>query len=159
MAKKPKRWFGVKSLFRLEVSGEPRATDELYQPGGTLIEERVVIVRAKTPKRALRKGEREADRYCRDFVHLNPYGQLVVGRRVEALVAFEMFQKPKQLREVWSSNWVVPTAMTDRELAERLFGPEQTSESIDRRKIFLDQMFSGHVDPGDRAAEPTGGEP
>ena len=147
MAKKPTRWFGVKSLFRLVVSGEPRATDELYQPDGTLIEERVVIVRADSPKKALRKGRREADKYARNLAHLNPYGQLVVCRRVEALVSFEMFQKPKQLREVWSNNWVVPSAMTDDELAERLFGPDETSETIDGRKIYLDRIFSHDVLP------------
>jgi hypothetical protein len=144
VAKRPKRWFGVKSLFRLEVTGEPRATDELYQPGGDLIEERVVIVRARSHKAAFRKARREAEKYSRE-VHVNPYGQLVTTRRVRQLNSFEMMQRPGQLREIWSANWVVPSTTSDSELVEHLFGPEETSESIDRRKIFLNQMFSGYV--------------
>jgi hypothetical protein len=146
VAKRPKRWFGVKSLLRIQVIGEPIGTDEVYAPGNDLIEERVVIVRARSHKAAFRKAGREARRYRRGWTHINPYGQLVAARRVRQLASFVMFRRPAELREVWSATRVVPSTTADSELTERLFGPEETSEALDRRKIFVSGMFSGKVE-------------
>jgi len=139
-----KAWFAVKSLYRSEVVGEPRVIDEDYDPDGTLVEERVVLVRAASHRKALRKAEAEAERY--PVQHVNPYGQLVVWRRAEVLSSFELFGAPGDGREVWSMMTVVPSATTDEELALQRFGPLESKKSLSRRKKFLNREFSGDVE-------------
>ena len=43
-----KRLYAVKSLFRVEVVGEPTGADDDYDPDGMLIEERVVLLMARS---------------------------------------------------------------------------------------------------------------
>jgi hypothetical protein len=138
-----KAWFAVKSLYRSEIVGEPRVVDEDYDPDGTLVEERVILVRATSHQKALRKAEVEAERYPSQ--HINPYGQLVVWRRAEFLDSFQLFDKPADGREVWSMMTVVSSAMTDEELAMRRFGPLESKKSLRRRKKYLNREFSGDV--------------
>jgi hypothetical protein len=136
-----KSWFAVKSLYRSEIVGDPRVVDEDYDPDGTLVEERVILVRADSHKKALQKAEAEAERYPSQ--HINPYGQLVVWRRSELLDSFQLFDKPGDGREVWSTMTVVPSAVTDEDLAIQRFGPIESKDSLRRRKKFLNREFSG----------------
>ena len=139
-----KAWFAVRSLYRSEVVGEPRVVDEDYDPDGTLVEERIVLVRAGSHQKALQKAEAEADRYPGQ--HINPYGQLVVWRRAEFLDSFQLFDTPGDGREVWSMMTVVPSAKTDDELAIQRFGPIESKKTLRRRKKFLNREFSGDVE-------------
>lgn len=150
-----KAWFAVKSLFRTEISDPPRAMDGDYDPDGALVEERVVLVRARSHAKALRRAEREADKYSRPMQHVNAYGQRVVWRRVKVLSSYELFEKPRDGREVWSLTSVVPSATTDQELEIQRFGPDDTKESLRRRKKFLDLEFVGDVGPDSPSADPA----
>jgi hypothetical protein len=138
-----KFWFAVKSLYRSEIVGDPRVVDEDYDPDGTLVEERVILVRAGSHEKALQKAEAEAERYRTE--HVNPYGQLVTWRRSEFLDSFQLFDKPADGREVWSMMTVVPSATTDEDLASQRFGPVESKKSLRRRKKFLNREFSGDV--------------
>src|SRR4051794_8957759 len=42
------KWFGVKTIFRVEASGTPRKTDDRFDPDVTMVEERVVLIRARS---------------------------------------------------------------------------------------------------------------
>ncbi|HEX7592067.1 MAG TPA: DUF4288 domain-containing protein [Candidatus Limnocylindrales bacterium] len=139
-----KAWFAVKSLYRSEIVGEPRVVDGDYDPDGTLVEERVILVRAASHQKALQKAEIEAERYPGQ--HVNPYGQLVVWRRAEFLDSFQLFDKPADGREVWSMMTVVSSATTDEDLAVQRFGPVESKKSLRRRKKFLNREFSGDVE-------------
>ena len=144
-ARRKKAWFAVKSLFRTEVTGQPRAIDEDYDPDGALVEERVILVRAVSHRRALRTAETEADKYCRPPKHVNPYGQQVVWRRVKVLCTFKLFEKPRDGREVWSLTSLMPSATTDQELEIHRFGPDDSKDTLRRRKKFFDRTFAGDV--------------
>jgi hypothetical protein len=152
MSKKSKRsrggkksWFAVKSLFRTEITDSPRAIDADYDPDGTLVEERVVLVRTVSHRKALRMSEAEADRYLRPAQHINPYGQRVVWRRVSILNSFKLFERPGDGREVWSLTSVLPSAMSDKELEAQRFGPEESKAMLRRRKKYLNRRYSGDV--------------
>lgn len=69
-----KKWFGVKTLYRACARGRPTKRDRHYQPDATLIEERVVLVRAADFDHALKGANREALAYARDGYE-NQYGQ------------------------------------------------------------------------------------
>jgi hypothetical protein len=140
-----KFWFAVKSLYRSEIAGEPRVVDEDYDPDGALIEERVVLVRARSGAAALSKGEAEADKYSASLAHVNPYGQKVTWRRVDVIEAYELFDAPANMNEVWSSMSVVPSVTTDTELEDRRFGADEPDDALHLRKKYLDRDLAGDV--------------
>jgi Domain of unknown function (DUF4288) len=90
------KWFGVKTLYRTTTLGIPSVTDSAYDPRGTLVEERVVILRARSHAEAHRKAKAEAMRYAKGE-HFNPYGQRVRTRWLSASESFELFDKPGNL--------------------------------------------------------------
>ena len=148
-----KAWFGVKSLFRIETAGEPRVIDEDYDPEGTLIEERVVLVRARSADEALKQGEAEANAYCGGS-HVNPYGQRVAYRRVRILGCFSLFDSPGNMREVWSSMTVVSSATTDQELEDQRFGTRRIgggaapAQEVPQPRVFRRRRAVAHrIDP------------
>ena len=142
---KSKKWFAIKSLYRTEITDPPRVTDADYDPEGTLIEERVVLVRARSHEKALLIAEAEADDYCRLNEHINPYGQRVVWGRLGSLESFKLFEAPGNLREAWSSMSVVPASLKDEELENQRFGPDEPAEALRLRKKYLNCRFSGEV--------------
>src|SRR5262245_36715139 len=98
------RWFGVKTAYRTEARGRPKSVDSLYEPKTTLVEERVVLIRARGAKDAIRRAEKEARRYVRDMRYRNAYGERVRQRYLGACDVFELFENPGAGIEVFSSN-------------------------------------------------------
>jgi hypothetical protein len=144
-----KPWWVVASLFRTEIADPPRVIDADYDPDGMLVEQRVVLIRARSHRKALRKGRSEADKYCSK--HVNSYGQRVVWRRLKVLYSGPLFWAPGDGREVWSMTTVAPSSTTDKELETRLFGPDESKETLSRRKKYFNREWSGDVglDPSD----------
>jgi hypothetical protein len=136
------KWFGVKTLYRTVAVGKPTATDGAYDPKGTLVEERVVILRARNHAEAHRKAKAEATRYAKR-AHINPYGQHVRTRYLSASESFELFDQPGELAEVWSSTYVTATTVRDGQIVVRALGPHETSAQRKRRKKFFSREFSG----------------
>ncbi|MDX9971954.1 MAG: DUF4288 domain-containing protein [FCB group bacterium] len=140
----PWKWFSAKTIYRLDVEGEPLATDRNYEPNATLIEERVVLIRARNHDEAIRIAEKEADDYPGE-PYLNPYGQKVSYRPFGRTETYELFDPPANRAEVWSSTSLLPGSISDDEIIEDRFGPIE--KSIKKRKKFMDQEFSGIVRP------------
>jgi hypothetical protein len=138
------KWFGVKTLYRTTTLGRPPVTDSAYDPSGTLVEERVVILRARSHAEARRKAKAEATRYAKRE-HFNPYGQRVRTRWLSASESFELFDKPDDLVEVWSSTYIIPASVRDKEVVVRALGAHETAAQRKRRKKFLNREFSGFV--------------
>jgi hypothetical protein len=57
-------WYAVKTLYRSEGLGRPTATDSAYDPAATLVEERVVLLKARSFQDAIRAAEKEARAYA-----------------------------------------------------------------------------------------------
>ena len=93
------RWFGVKAVFRRVATGKPRSRDVHYDPDATLVEERVVLLRARTPRQALASLAFCSTRYARQPSHENLYGQSVRLRFLGDLDAFELYDAPDHARE------------------------------------------------------------
>jgi hypothetical protein len=138
------KWFGVKMLFRTIAEGTPVRPDASYDQGGTLVEERVLVVRARSHAEAHRKAEAEAKQYVAHH-HLNPYGQRVRTRRLAGSESFEMFAAPSHMAEVWSSTRVVPSRVSDAKVLDTFLGPKEVSAQPKRRKKYLNREFSGIV--------------
>ena len=140
----PVRWFAVKTVYRSTAIGKPRVTDGDYDPDGTLVEERVVLLRARDHEDAIRKSEKDATQYAKE-THTNPYGQSVVTRCLKAIESFELFDDPAEGTEAWSSTRVVPKSIPDSQIVDAVFGGLETKAQLKRRKKYLNREFSGEV--------------
>ena len=150
------RWFGVKTVYRTSTVGKPLVLDSDYDDEGTLVEERVVLVRARDHHAALKRAEWEAAKYAKNS-HTNPYGQSVVTRRLKAIETFELYDDPDSLTEVWSSTRVSPASISNRQLVEVFFGSTEKKPQLWRRKKFLNRELFGDVQPpnmGNRQRRP-----
>jgi Domain of unknown function (DUF4288) len=140
-------WYGVKTLFRTEAVGKPIARDLAYDATVSLVEERVVLFRARGFDEAIRAAEKEARQYARDR-HVNPYGQRVVRRYLGVCDAFELFEAPGVRAEVFSMTEIVSKRVSDRTVVDQRFG-RRVDEKADRarRRNILNREFSGSVRP------------
>jgi uncharacterized protein DUF4288 len=132
----PWKWFGVKTVFRTEAHGKPNSLDESYDAEATLVEERVVLIRARSFDEAISKAEAEAQTYASEE-YRNPYGQSVKQRYLWACDAFELFDQPGAGVEVYSSTELVLQSVPDREITERRMGANETKDEERRRRKFF----------------------
>ena len=139
-------WFGVKTLFRTRAIGPPRAVDGAFDKGIVLVEERIVLFRAKGFDEAIARAETEARRYA-TAIHHNPYGQKVVTEYLGSCDAFKLFASPAAGIEVFSSTTLVRSTDRRHALVNRWFGaPERLADK--RRRNFLNREFSGQIPAG-----------
>lgn len=138
--KKPK-WYGVKTLYRWVAVGRPAGKDRLYSASFTLVEERVVLIQARTFDEAIRKAEREAQRYC-THRYRNPYGQRVKFRALSYVNASIIDSRPGHAAELFSVTEVVPRSVSDRAVAQRLIGRQEPGVVAATRRNIADIVFS-----------------
>jgi len=142
-------WYGVKTLHRVAASGRPTATDKDYSPTMTLVEERVVIVKARSFKEAIQRAELEAKAYSRLCRHRNRYGQQVRSRYLGYCDAYLCDDGPKHGTEVYSSTEVVSRRVPDRAIISRLIGKSESKRVSRTRSNICDIVFSAPA-PGVR---------
>lgn len=133
-------WYGVKTIFRTEARGKPQAVDSAYEPDATLIEERIVLFRARSYDEAIRKAEKEAREYA-SLDRINPYGQKVVTRYLKACDAFIIYDSLGAGAEVYSATEVIGKQVSDKEILDCKLGKEGRV----KRKKFLNREFAGVV--------------
>src|SRR5580658_10992429 len=68
-------WYGTRTLFRLVATGKRNGPTKYYDANSTLVEDRIVLFRAKSFKDAIRQAEAEAKHYCKTTRFDNIYGQ------------------------------------------------------------------------------------
>ena len=64
VARKRRGWYGVRTLVRLIAAGRAKKTDKHFDPTATLVEDRVVLLRADSFHSAIQKAEQEVQQYC-----------------------------------------------------------------------------------------------
>jgi uncharacterized protein DUF4288 len=136
------KWFGVRTLYRLDALGRPLGRDGNYSPTMTLVEERVVVLKARSTHEAIQKAEADARRYVVECRHRNPYGQRV---RTRYLGYCDAYRRDKSLgsgAEVFSASEVVPRRVTDRAVVRRLIGSHESKRATAERRNILDVVFN-----------------
>jgi hypothetical protein len=136
------KWFGVRTLYRIEAKGRPVGRDASYSPSMTLVEERVVVLKARSVQEAIQKGEADARRYASDCRHRNPYGQRVRTRYVGYCDAYRSGRAIASGAEVFSSSEVVPRRVSDRAVVRRLIGSHEPKRATAERRNILDVVFN-----------------
>lgn len=136
------KWFGVKTLFRSETVGKPKAVDKNFDEDATSIEERIVLIKARNFDEAIKKGEIEAKAYLFDYENI--YGQKVKQRYLEVCNVFELYNEPnKSGVEVFSSTEIVSKDVKDKVIIDNKFGKDEELESTkQKRKNFYNAEFS-----------------
>ena len=134
------------TLYRTRASGRPDKRDRHYDPDGTLIEERIVLIRATDFGHALRAARREAITYARNG-HENLYGQRVHGSFLGVCDAFELFDPPAAQREVYSRTEIVSRRITNAAVVRQLLGPNATKREQYTRRQFVNRTVAGKLWP------------
>lgn len=134
-------WYGVKTLYRTTVVGEPVEVDRYYDPEATLVEERVVLFRARNFDEALAKAEAEARRYAQGE-RWNRYGQKIRQRYLGAANAYWMFDSPGQGVEVFSLIEQVPQTVSDLEIRRQRMGRENPRAAWRRARLMQREFVS-----------------
>lgn len=136
------KWYGVRTVYRSVPAGRPQRTDGDYSANVTLVEDRVVLIRARSLKEAIHKGEREAKAYAAAAPHRNPYGQPVQQRYLGYCDAYELFDEPGVGIEVFSTTEVVAKTESDSRVIDRFAGSKESRKANRQRRNFLDVIFN-----------------
>ncbi len=142
-------WYAVKTLYRTAPHGRAKGKDSFFAEGVTLVEERVVVFKARNFDEAIRKAEREAADYARDR-YRNAYGQRVVTRYLGYCNAYMMGAGIDDAGvEVYSSTEVVAARVSDKQIVDRSIGARETPVMTPRRRNIMNIVFAGPA-PGVR---------
>lgn len=149
----PWKLYAVKTVYRIDARGRPRGVDEDYAKDRIMVEERIVLLRARSFDEAIAQAEREARKYGAGYVHTNPYGQRVFCEFTGIVDAYEPFDPPAVGTELFSSTRLLPKRIANAALADLFLGPEVPRERALRTK-FLNAELSGTRTGRQRAAKP-----
>jgi hypothetical protein len=139
------KWFGVKVLIRAELVGRPAKRGRSYDPDATLVEEQVLIVRAADGAAAAQRAKRLA-RLGLPRSYRNAHRQLVHRRILQACSAYELFDPPREGREVYSDTRRFSKRVSDEDVAAELFSSALTPRDHQRRRQFLDEAIARGLD-------------
>ena len=144
-------YYGVKLIYQLSVTGEPIAEriDEDYSDTHTFFEESVILVRAQSFDHAYKLAERKAHEI--EETHINPYGQAVECKLVDAIDCYLIDDKITNGIELYSSITPVKKEMTpakylmwkyEYNLEDYEWNHEQRERHIVLQKVLLYEEFS-----------------
>ncbi len=109
------KWFGVKTISRWETIGKPNSMDDGYDDEATLIEERIVLIRARSSDEAIKKAEKEAVENQSEYN--NFYNQKVRIRYLKCCDAFELFDEDlKSGTEIFSMTKFISKKVEDSKI-------------------------------------------
>ena len=136
--------YGVKTLYRIEAVGRPRGKDRAYSREVTLVEERIVLLKARSFDEAIRKAEIEAEKYAADDPCRNRYGQRVRRRYLgycDAYIIGDLSEEQEPMIEVFSSTEVVRRGVPDHTIERRQIGAREPKRGRILRVNFQDIVF------------------
>jgi uncharacterized protein DUF4288 len=135
------KWYGVRSLYRWVALGRPDNPGASFNSEATLVEERIVLFKARSVEEAYRKAKREAKTYASSGRCTNCYGQNVRRRMLDGLDVYELFDSPGPGAEIFSATEEINASVPDERICERPIGlgePLDQREDYWRRFKFID---------------------
>ena len=141
------KWFGVRTLMRIHALGRVRQTDPAFDRESTMVEDRIVLVRARSGDEATASAIEEAEEYCRRTRHKNIYGQQIRMKRLGVAEAFHIFDESIQSgTEVYSSTSLVDRNILDMKVVAERFGPDDCGGAA-RHKFLDGKILSDFLNP------------
>jgi len=144
-------YYGVKLVYQLIVTSEPirERVDEKYNDTHTFFEESIILVRAQSSNHAYKIAEQKVSRHQEPYI--NPYGQKVECKLIEAIDCFLIDDPIKNGTELYSVITPVIKEMTPAEYLMRRYeyslgnyewNQERREEIIDLMTILRYEDFS-----------------
>jgi hypothetical protein len=113
-------WFAVRTLLHTRPVGRPRSRDASYRAVAA-VEERIVLLRARSAVEAVRLGAAEAKAYTQRSI-LNVYGQRVVSTLLPHVESYSLDARPGHGSEVFSSIEQIDPAESRHRIVRRKIG-------------------------------------
>ena len=129
------KWFSVKTLYRTMAKGLPQKPDLSFDPDATLVEERVLLIKAHNEREALSKAEREARDYARRRECTNPYNQKLCTSYIGFYDIMELPENPQDKSEIFSVTRLVSRKITDQKAARIYIGKRPGARHVIPRKF------------------------
>jgi hypothetical protein len=137
-----RKWFGVKMVLRTVATGRARGRDADYDRDGTLVEERVVVVRAHHGKDAFARARQKVAKELSSY--RNVYGQTVRQRILSGHEVYELYDPPSDGAEVFSTTTRVPKTITDGDIVGGLDdGTLSDADQKKRRRFIAADLIPG----------------
>ena len=114
------QWFVVKTFYRTTAEGAPQKPDRYYDPDLTMLEERLLLFKAKNREEAVKKAEKNAVEYAKSVQFTNPYGQKVHMEYLNLVDAFEVGKVLADKSEVFLVNRLISRRVPIKKI-ERLY--------------------------------------
>lgn len=111
-------WYSFRGIFKSEIIDGTGETRDI-----SLVEERIVLLRAESFDEAIRLGEIEAESYAKD-TWPNVKGELVKTRYLGACDVFSVKTSPDEGVEIYSNLLVRRGLEKDEVVIDRLLGTE-----------------------------------
>ncbi len=135
------KWFAVKTIYRSDTTQRPVKPDLNYDPDATSLEERILLIKARTRREAQAKAEKEARLYADRLTCTNPYQQKVVTRYTGYCDIYELNHNPADKAEVYSASRIVSRRIKDRKLARIYTGRHDRDNGRGKWKKFINARY------------------
>lgn len=138
------KWFSVKTLYRWDTVDKPQGPDRFYDPDATLLEERVVLIKANSFSEATQKAKQEAQDYVRSpGGFINPYGQNMKISFLNCYDCFELFDNPADKVEVFSTIRILSRKIHNAKIKNIFICPTREPHYLQsKRKKFINKDFN-----------------
>ena len=137
----PNKWYSVRTLYRSRTEDRPVKPDLSYDPDATLLEERVVLIRAKSRQEAQAKALREAKDYAGTGTFVNPYEQTVRTDLLRTCDVYELHENPADKTEVYVASHLMSRRIPDAKV-EKIFTPRRVLDhKRGRYRKFIKQEY------------------
>ena len=132
------QFFAVKTFFRSACEGRPERPDKYFDPEATLVEERIQLIKAKSPAEARKKAEKDAVEYARRILYKNPYNQQVTLEYMGLCEIYEIQQPLADKTEIYAASRIINRKVSKAKIG-RTYLNERQSFDPSRRKKFLNK--------------------
>jgi len=139
------QWFAVKTLYRSETVERPENPDRFYDPDMTLLEERVLLIKASGRGEALSKAEREARDYAAKTHCVNPYSQTVRTVYLGDCEIYELTGTPADKTEIFTTTRLISKRVPDHKIKHIYLGRHERAPAQSKRKKFINKNYSSGI--------------
>jgi len=136
------KWYSVRTVCRSRTDDRPAKPDLSYDPDATLVEERIVLIRAKSRQEAQAKAMRDAKDYAKTGSFANPYEQTVRTDLLRTCDVYELNENPADKIEVYVANHLMSRRIQDAKV-EKIFTPRRVLDhKKGRYRKFIKQEYN-----------------
>ncbi len=133
------KWYSVKTFYRSKAEGQPHKPDRYCDTDATLLEERIVLIRAQSKTEAIKKAEKEANEYASKISYQNPYGQKVSTRYLGFFDLFEIEGNLADKEEIFLMSRIMSKKITDKKIAHVYVNKPNRDLVNSRQKVFINK--------------------